>query len=418
MKGFLAVGLITILFGCENNVIDTEGKVIWKPNPDAIINDSEVQLNWLNGTIYDEVLLPYEIIDPEKFEIYISRNSYPNFTKLIEIENDKEYSYTIKDLDNNQPVYFYVTSLRKGFEKLISDTIMAIPNKEISPINLAVQKENHTIVSVSRANSINKIAYVDDYYSWDGGSNCCMTVSILISNIDGSQAELLDINGYEPYWSPDDSKIAFRTENNEINLGNGIPSQIALYDYSTKTITKLTDDTVFNYAPVFSENGEMILFQSTKGVLDIYSTNIWLIKLNTLVKTQLTDLDNSELMNFGRANWIDNERYVFHAKEKKYKNQIYKSAINSNLVEKVFYSDWNDYCPAFSPNDKMIAFVSDRSGSNQIWIYYLDTHKFKQITGYSNDVCISESWTRIEWIDNNTISFTLNENRFVKQRLE
>jgi Tol biopolymer transport system component len=418
MKKYLILGLIIILFGCGKNEIDTDGKVIWKPNPVALINNNEVRLNWFDNSIYNEIFLPYEIVDPDQFEIYISRNDYPNFTKLIKLGNDKEYSYTITGLDNNQPVYFYVTSLKKGFDKLISDTIMVIPNKEITPIDLAVQSDNHTIVSVSTSHSIDRIAYVDKYYSWNGGENCCMSVSILISSINGSQSELLDINAYEPCWSPDDNRIVFRTENNEINLGNGIPSQIALYDCSSKSITKLTDDTVFNYAPVFSENGEMLLYQSTKGVPDIYSTNIWLINLSTLEKTQLTNLENSELINFGRTNWIDNESYVFHATQKNYKNQIYKSMINSNVVEKVIESDWNDYCPTVSPNDKMIAFISDRSGSNQIWIYNIDTHEYKQITGYSNDVYISESWTRIEWIDNQNITFTLNENRFVEQRIE
>lgn len=290
MKKYIIIGLIVLLFGCEKNETDTEGKVIWKPDPIALISESEVQLSWLDHSIYNKILLPYEIVDPDKFEIYISKNDYPNFTKLIELENNKEYSYTIAGLDNNEPVYFFVTSLKKGFNKLISDTIMVIPNKEIAPVDLAVQSDNHTIVSVSTAKSIDKIAYVDKHYSWDGGENCCMTVSILISNLDGSQPELLDTKAYEPYWSPDNNKIVFRTENNEINSGNGVPSQIALYDYSSKSITKLTNDTIYNYAPVFSENGEMVLYQSTKGVSDIYSTNIWLINLNTLEKKQLTNV--------------------------------------------------------------------------------------------------------------------------------
>ena len=417
MKKYFILGFFLAFFGCEKNELNTEGKVIWKPDPVAIISDSKVQLSWLNYSIYNDILLPYEIVDPDKFEIYISKNNFPYFNKLIELDNNKKYSYTIKGLTNNQPVYFYVTSLKKGFEKLISDTIMVIPNKEVSPIDLAVQSDNHTIVSVSIAHNFEKIAYVDKNYYWNGGENCCMAVSILISNIDGSQAELLDVDSYEPDWSPNDDKIVFRTEKNEINLVNGMPSQIALYDCSSKNIIKLTDDTVFNYSPVFSKNGELILYQSTKGVSDHYSTNIWMINLKTLEQTQLTDLKNSELINFGKASWIDNDNYIFNATEKNHKNQIYKSAINSNLVEKVFESAWNDYCPSVSPNNKMIAFISDRSGSNQIWIYNLDTHLYKQLTGYSNDEYISESWDRIEWIDNQNITFTLNETKFVKQKI-
>lgn len=124
------------------------------------------------------------------------------------------------------------------------------------------------------------------------------------------------------------------------------------------------------------------------------------------------------MINCGRANWIDNENYIFHATQKNNKNQIYKSKINSNLVEKVIESDWNEYCPVVSPNDKMVAFISDRSGSNQVWIYNLDSHEYRQLTGHSKDVYISKEWTRIEWIDNQNITFTINETRFVKQRIE
>lgn len=165
MKKYLIIGLIIILFGCEKNEIDTEGKVIWRPNPIALIGDNIVQIQWLDYSIYDMILLPYEIVDPDKFEIYISQNNYPNFTKLIELGNEKEYSYTITGLNNNQPVYFYVTSVKNGFDRLISDTIMVIPNKENAPVDLAVQSDNHTIVSVSIAHNIEKIAYVDKYYS-------------------------------------------------------------------------------------------------------------------------------------------------------------------------------------------------------------------------------------------------------------
>jgi hypothetical protein len=418
MRKYLIIGLIIVLFGCDKNETDTEGKAIWKPNPRALLKDSEVQLDWLDYSVYEKIMLPYEIVDPDKFEIYISRNDFPNFTKLTELDNDKKYSYTVSGLENNKPVYFYMTSMKKGFKKLVSDTIMVIPNKEIDPVDLAVQKNNHTILSVSKAHSLDKIAYVDKYYSWNRDENCCMAASVLITNSNGSQSELVDINAYEPCWSPDDTKIVFRTENNEVNLSSGIPSQIALFDYSSKSITKLTNDTVFNYAPVFSKNGKLVLYQSTKGVSDFHSTTIWLINLTTLEKTQLTNLGNYDLINFGRPNWIDNESYIFHATKQNTKNQIFKSRINSNTIEKVIGSQWNDFCPSISPNEKIIAFISDRSGSNQVWVYNFETKKYKQITGYTDDVNINEFWARIEWIDNQTITFTLNETRFIRQRIE
>lgn len=418
MKKYFILGLLITLIGCEKENINTEGTVIWKPDPSAIIGDSEVLIKWVDESIYEYILRPYVIVNPDKFEIFVSEENQTDFHKLVELENENEYSYSIENLENGKAYYFYVTSIKNGYDRLTSDTIVVIPNNRIQPECLVESAYPHTIVSTSVAPDIEKIAYVDKYYSWNGGENCCMTVSIFVSNLDGSASELLEINGYEPHWSPHNDKIVYRTENNETNLGNGIPSQIALYDYNTKTITKLTNDTVFNYAPVFSKNGELVLFQSSKNVPDIYSTNIWLVNITTKEQKQLTDISNSGILNTGKPNWIDAVNFLFHAMTNDYKHQIYESSINSNVIIKVIDSDWNDYCPSISPNEKTIAFISDRSGSNQIWLYYLDNGNLKQITGYSEDGSIDESWSRIEWIDNENIMFTLGENRLIKQKIE
>lgn len=48
-------------------------------------------------------------------------------------------------------------------------------------------------------------------------------------------------------------------------------------------------------------------------------------------------------------------------------------------------SDWMDVCPAISPDNKQVAFISNRSGTNQIWIYNIITKKYNQITGDIGD---------------------------------
>lgn len=283
--------------------------------------------------------------------------------------------------------------------------------------NLVTFEDSHTIVSVSIAPKINKIAYVDKFYSWDGGENCCMTVSILISNLDGSFAELLEINGFEPYWSPNNDMIVYRTENGT-NLGNGIRAQIALFDYETKTITKLTNDNFYYYAPVFSKNGELILFQSSKNGPDVYSTNIWLMDLKTSETIQITDIANINLTNTGRPNWIDNENFLFQGVGVNNKFHIYESSITTKQIKQIIDSKWNDYCPSVSPDKTKIAFISDRSGSNQIWLYNLESKTFRQLTGFSNEDYLDESWSRIDWTDNFHILFTFGENKLIKQRIE
>jgi len=48
-------------------------------------------------------------------------------------------------------------------------------------------------------------------------------------------------------------------------------------------------------------------------------------------------------------------------------------------------------CPSASPDNNSIAFVSNRSGNNQIWVYNLSTKLFRQITG-SKGTNLNTDW--------------------------
>ena len=419
MKNIIILSLFLLILGCkEDQTLSEDGTVIWRPNPVALIGNNQIQLNWLNSSISEMVLLPYTYVDPDNFEIYISTKTANNFTKLAELKNDGKYSYNVENLSNGQPYYFYVVSKKKRYNSLISDTIMAVPNQKTDSENLITYSNSHSVTSVALSSKMNKIAYVDKFYAWNGGNNCCMAVSVLISNLDGTDSKLLDINSSEPCWSPNSDKIVFRSENGETNGGNGMPSQIALFDYETKEITKLTSGTAFNYAPVFSKSGDLILYQSNKTSQNKNLTNIWMINLKTSETTQITDIANTNMIGAGRPNWIDNENFLFHGVGRDYKYQIYESSINEKQISQLFVSDWNDYSPSISPDNKKIAFISDRSGSNQVWLYSLENKSLKQLTGFSGNEYVDNSWNRIEWIDNLYILFTFNDNKLMKLKTE
>jgi Tol biopolymer transport system component len=143
-----------------------------------------------------------------------------------------------------------------------------------------------------------------------------------------------------------------------------------------------------------------------------------MINLKTSETTQITDIANANLIGAGRPNWIDNEKFLFHGVRRDYKYQIYESSVNDKQVSQLFVSDWNDYSPSISPDNKKIAFISDRSGSNQIWLYSLENKSLRQLTGFSENEYVDNSWNRIEWIDNLYILFTFNDNKLMKLKIE
>jgi len=415
----------------QENIVDCENCGIWRAYPMASIDDGKVQLSWMKPIqLWTNEKV---VIEPDKFDIFISENQMSNFRKLIESDRNDlyheenypykygYYTYTVDKLQNSEPYFFYVVSKKNGFKPLTSDTIMAVPNKR-NDFEILMSDSKSTFCDVTVARQKNKLAYVDKFYTWDGGENCCMAVALFISNMDGSGKELITLDSYKPSWSPANDKIAFHLD--RIHKGGWIPAQITLYDFENQSITQLTDGTEYNYAPNFSENGELLIFQSTKNTPDndkedvqLQPSNIWGINLKTFESFQITDIVKASLRTARRPCFIDNDRFLFQGLDSR-KYQIYESSISKQLIDKVFDSKWNEYNPTISPDKKKIAFISDRSGTHQIWICHIESKKYSQITPYSVNESVEPTWDKVEWLDNSTIVFSINEYQLVKQKIE
>jgi Tol biopolymer transport system component len=76
--------------------------------------------------------------------------------------------------------------------------------------------------------------------------------------------------------------------------------------------------------------------------------------------------------------------------------------ISSKILEPVIVSKWADKSPAVSPSGHTLAFVSYRSGEDEIWTYNLTSFKYKQITGESFDNFRSP-YSEIQWLDDERV---------------
>jgi len=416
MKKYRLLILIFVLLSCQKEAkISTDGTKLRGPCLSSLIDDQKVTLKYYsqyqNTT---DILLPYKLVDPDYFDIYESQGQLNEFKKVIELKNDNNYRYTFNDLNNDSAYYFFVIAKREGYVPICSDTIMVIPNPRPPFEDLFVYNNNHTVVSVSYSPSVNKIAYVDNNYSWNGGENCCMTNSIIISSINNQSQELLVTDSSDPDWSPNGDKILFLLG----SIGHGYYTQISLYDVSSKTITRLTNDTTYYYNPTFSPSGDKILYQSNKNRPDINSTNIWLMDLNNSSIGKIIDLSANNLINISRPDWINENEFIFQGIKSNNITSIYKSDIRTKNIEPLIESRWNNYSASISQNADRIAFVSDRSGSEQLWLYNIQTKEYKQLTGYDSNEYFLDAWTKINWIDNDQLLFTFGENRLTQLNIK
>lgn len=413
MRNTIIFILILVSFSCKKDIKIPADSRLRGPSLSSLIDNQKVTLKYFSQFMPD-IFSSYKLVDPDYFDIYESEGPINKFKEVVELINDNNYEYTLNDLNNNSIYYFYVIGKKEGYKPLYSDTIMIIPNQKLTFETLITFNNNQSIVSVSYSPVTNKIAYVDKNYAWNGGENCCMAVSIILSSIDNQNSELLAIDSDDPDWSSNGDKIVFAEE----TLGQGYYSQIAIYDVMSKTIVKLTNDTTYYYNPSFSPSDDKILYQSNKNRPDINSTNIWLMDLNNLNTELITDLSKNNFIDVSKPDWMNENDFIFQGTSSNNMTSIYKSSVLTKKIEPLIASGWNDYNATISPNSDQIAFISDRSGSEQLWLYNLQTKGYKQLTGYDDSEYFDGNWTKIDWIDNNQLLFTFGDNRLTKLLLK
>ncbi len=142
---------------------------------------------------------------------------------------------------------------------------------------------------------------------------------LLLNALDGSIRSMIPMPGLDqqlnPAFTPDGRTVAFRA------IQNG-RSDIFAYNLDTKTITNLTNDDAYDYAPAYSPDGQWLYYSSVQGL----KAKIFRIRPGV-----------------------------------------------SGSREQITYGDWNDEDASLSPDGKTLYFTSDRvNGIFNIYAINLD----------------------------------------------
>jgi len=62
------------------------------------------------------------------------------------------------------------------------------------------------------------------------------------------------------------------------------------------------------------------------------------------------------------------------------RSNLWITDINGERVRELTSGDWSDFSPVWSPDGKRIAFLSDRDGTVQVYVLWLDTREIAQLT--------------------------------------
>jgi TolB protein len=205
-------------------------------------------------------------------------------------------------------------------------------------------------------------------------------------------------------------KVVYCSDKHEITNASGRPQHLLVYDIGTGIRTKLTQGESFDINPEFSPDGNWIVYSSDERQSG--SFNFWKISKNGSQKIKIPNnlnLTSSSIGNLalGRPTWSSDGNFIFFNIISEYKSQngIYQINLQNNNINPVIKSRWRDMCPSVSPDNTNIAFISNRSGTNQIWVYNLNTRLLRQITG-SKVNNLNTDWGKIEWLDNTKLLYS------------
>ncbi|MBN1542790.1 PD40 domain-containing protein [candidate division KSB1 bacterium] len=160
----------------------------------------------------------------------------------------------------------------------------------------------------------------------------------------------LDLDGiYNPAWSPDGQAVAFMA------LKNG-QSDLYVYHITEGQLQKITNDIFSNIEPKWSPDGSKIVFASDRG------------------------------------SYLERVPENFEPKDIDMKNyDIYEINNDGSDLRRLVQSEFIERTPIYSPDGGKIAFTSDRSGVNNIYLKDLETGEEWPITNAITGV-FQPSW--------------------------
>jgi serine/threonine-protein kinase len=208
----------------------------------------------------------------------------------------------------------------------------------------------HAQLSVSRGGTL--------VYRKGGGGSGLLTVAWLAS--DGKTQPLLAKPGVygRPSLSPDGQRLAL-----EVTEGSGV--DIWVYDWQRDTMTRLTFDGKTG-APVWSPDGRYIVFRSTgEGMFVTRSDGAG--KAQLLVQSK----NNQGPWSFA----ADGKRMAFHEQDSKTAYDLWTVPIESDGAglragkpEAFLQTPADERYPSFSPDGRWLAYMSNESGTRQIYV--------------------------------------------------
>jgi len=182
--------------------------------------------------------------------------------------------------------------------------------------------------------------------------------TIVLVDRRGQETELIARPGayQDPKVSPDGKLVAF-------SEGNGDRSDIWLYDLARTTTTRLTFESD-NFYPTWSPDGRRVAFTSRRiGAADIFS-------VAADGSGGVTTVYRSPLLSFSGSFTPDGRTLLFRQTNPVSGFDILAVDVadSASDARNVLHAPFNETAPALSPDGRLLAYVSDETGRNEVYL--------------------------------------------------
>jgi Tol biopolymer transport system component len=216
-------------------------------------------------------------------------------------------------------------------------------------------------------------------YTWKNEGNCCEDYSILSYHPGTDTESLILPEAFEPDWSPDGNRITFRS--NFGIVGTPAPGNIGIYEIREDSIIQLSKGPNNFQRPLWHPGGNEIIVLSD---LPDQMMDYWEVLKYDLSTGEWSPLfENSSLQAINKPLSFspDGKKLAFTDYKEDHLYRIQYADLENGITGTEVVSGWSDLNPSYSPDGKYLAFLSDRTGKNEIWLKELENERYQQLTG-------------------------------------